>query len=205
MKKLIVISTSVLLCVSLIVSVYFLYGFGSSKSNVTVVNTPAQKAATVPDQFAVKRVDIKRPSGKNLALNQKVTTDGITDVYTPERAVDGKTAETSYWEGKPDMPNTFTVTLDQPQEVGVVLVALNPDPLWSKRTQKFSILESEDGTNFTEAAGSDEYTFDPDTGNYVTIPLSKVKKVKAVKLMFTANSGSAGAQMAELELYAKNS
>lgn len=199
MKKSILIVICAVLCLSLVVSAYSV--FSTAKSDVTVVSTPAQASAVTPSRFVVSTVEVKRPTGKNLALKQKVSANGVTEVYTPERAVDGKTTETSYWEGKPEMPNNFTVTLDQAQDVGVVLVALNPDPVWTKRSQTFSILVSEDGTKFTEEVASKEYSFDPKTGNYVMIPLSKVKKIKGVQLVFSANTGSKGAQMAELELY----
>lgn len=202
MKKTILLSAGVLLCGSLLLSAFLLGGAFRAKFDVTVVSTPVQSAAETPERFAEKTVAVKRPSGKNLALNQEVKSNGITEVYLPKRAVDGKTVGTSYWEGSAQMPNILTVTLKEPQEVGLVLVALNPNSIWSARKQTFSVQTSEDGAHFSEAKAEKEYSFDPQTGNYVTVPLDKAKKVKSVQLTFTKNTGAKGAQVAELELYA---
>lgn len=202
MKKSILLSASVLLCGSLILSACLLGGAFRAKSDVTVVSTPEQTSAVTPERFEEKTVAVKRPSGKNLALNQEAKSNGVTEVYLPKRAVDGKTVGTSYWEGNAQMPNVFTVTLKEPQEVGAVLVALNPNPIWAARKQTFSVQISTDGETFTDAVAEKEYSFDPQTGNYVTVPFSAAKKVKSVQLTFTKNTGSKGAQIAELELYA---
>ena len=53
------------------------------------------------------------------------------------------------------------------------MVKLNPDTAWGTRTQTFSILGREQSaTAFTTLVGSATYTFNPASGNTVTIPVS---------------------------------
>ena len=50
-----------------------------------------------------------------------------------------------------------------------IVLTLPPAAAWSARTQTFSVLGSTDGTSFTTVAAAAGYTFDPATGNTVTV------------------------------------
>lgn len=171
-------------------------------ANVTVVKAPKQTEPMEHPDFVKKDYVLVLPEGTNIALGKKVEASSFNDVYTPRKVVDGDTAGISYWEGKPDYPNTLTVDLKQPSKIHVIRVALCPDPAWGKRTQTFSVQISEDGKKFTDFIDSKQYTFDPDTGNEVQLIFEDIK-TRFVQLSFTENSGAGGGQVAEFEIYSK--
>ena len=79
---------------------------------------------------------------------------------------------------------------------------LPPASAWNTRTQTLSVLGSTDGSNFSTLVGSATYTFNPSTGNTVTIPLPSGPSDQYVRLSFTANSVQNGAQASEVAIYA---
>jgi hypothetical protein len=82
-----------------------------------------------------------------------------------------------------------------------VVVDLPPASAWNTRTQTLSVLGSTDGSNFSTLVGSATYTFNPSTGNTVSIPLPSGTSDQYVRLSFTANSVQNGAQASELDIY----
>ena len=67
------------------------------------------------------------------------------------------------------------------------------------RTQTFSVLGREQSSSsFTTMVGSATYTFNPATGNTVTIPVSAT--AADVRLSFTANTGAPSGQVAEFQV-----
>ncbi|KAJ3280600.1 hypothetical protein HK104_000560 [Borealophlyctis nickersoniae] len=118
-----------------------------------------------------------------------------TQDYTAAKAIDGDL--TTYWEG--GLPSTLTADLGSNADVTGVVVKLNPDSAWSRRTQTIQILgQGQDSTTFTNLVSAASYTFDPATGNSVTIPVTA--KAQAIQLQFTQNSGAGGGQVAELQI-----
>jgi len=63
---------------------------------------------------------------------------------------------------------------------------------------------SDDGENFEELIPMQQYTFDPDRNNEVVLEFDTVE-TQFVQLEFTENSGSTGGQVAEFEIYSKES
>ena len=63
------------------------------------------------------------------------------------------------------------------------------------------MLGSTNGSSYSTLVGSATYTFNPSTGNTVTIPLPSGTSDQYVELSFTANSVQNGAQISELELF----
>jgi hypothetical protein len=171
-------------------------------ANVSIVEAREQTAAEEHPSFIKKDYVLVLPEGTNVALKKKVEDNGFTDVYRGERAVDGFSDGSSYWEGTKDYPNTLTVDLEAPTKIHTVRIALNPMPIWGKRNQKITVKISDDGTNFTELVRLKEYTFDPDYGNEVQIPFDEVES-RFVQLEFTGNTGAGGGQVAEFEVYSK--
>ncbi len=136
----------------------------------------------------------------NLALNAPVTASSYTQSYVPANAVDGNTS--TYWESvNGSWPATFTVDLGTQDSLSSLVLDLPPATAWSTRTQTLSVLGSTNGSTYTTLVASATYTFNPATGNTVTIALPSDTTDQYVQLSFTANSVQNGAQLSELDLY----
>jgi hypothetical protein len=136
----------------------------------------------------------------NLALNRPVTASSYTQTYVPANAVDGNTS--TYWEADNGVwPSWITVNLGSDQTLGSITITLPPSSAWNTRTQTLSILGSTNDTTFTTIVASATYTWNPSTGNTVTIPLPSGTSDQYVELNFTANSVQNGAQASEIEIY----
>jgi alpha-1,3-glucanase-like protein/F5/8 type C domain-containing protein/pectate lyase-like protein/ASPM-SPD-2-Hydin domain-containing protein len=135
----------------------------------------------------------------NLALNQPASASGYTQTYVPANAVDGNTS--SYWESTDNaFPQWFQVDLGSAVSVGRIVMDLPPSTSWGTRTQTITIQGSTDGSNYTTLAGSANYTFNPATGNTVTVTFSAAS-IRYLKLTFTANTGWPAGQLSELQAY----
>ncbi|WP_321166708.1 CARDB domain-containing protein, partial [Paenibacillus sp. Soil787] len=96
-------------------------------------------------------------------------------------------------------PATLAVSLGANASISSVAVKLNPDSVWATRTQTIEVLGKAQGsTAFTTLVSPDTYTFNPSSGNVLTIPVTAT--VSDVQLKITANSGAPGAQVAEFEV-----
>ncbi|GAB3999479.1 hypothetical protein GCM10029992_28370 [Glycomyces albus] len=136
--------------------------------------------------------------GSNLALDASASA-AHTDVYVPGNAVDGN-ADT-YWESPNGaFPQAFTVDLGAADTVGRIVLKLPPPAVWETRTQTISIAGSTDGSTYTSLAAETGHTFDPSTGNTVTIELDPAQ-ARYLRLTFTANTGWPAGQLSELEVY----
>jgi hypothetical protein len=136
----------------------------------------------------------------NLALNQPTTASGYTQNYVPGNAVDGNTS--SYWESTDNaFPQWFQVDLGSSQTVGSIVMDLPPSSAWGTRTQTITVQGSTDGSTYSTLVGSANYTFNPSTGNTVTVTFPATS-VRYLKLTFTANTGWPAGQLSELLVYA---
>ena len=135
----------------------------------------------------------------NLALNQPASASGFTQTYAPANAVDGNTS--SYWESTDNaFPQWLQVDLGATKSFGRIVLDLPPSTAWGTRTQTLSVLGSTDGANFTTIVGSAGYTFDPATGNTVTITFAAAS-YRYVRLNVTANTGWPAGQVSELQIW----
>ena len=81
-----------------------------------------------------------------------------------------------------------------------MVVKLNPASIWGPRTQTIEVLGREQSASgFTSLVAARSYSFDPASGNSVSIPVSA--RVADVQLKFTANSGAGGGQAAEFQVF----
>ena len=87
------------------------------------------------------------------------------------------------------------------QTLGSITIDLPPSTAWSTRTQTLSVLGSTNDTTFNTLVASATYTWNPSTGNTVTIPLPAGTSDQYVELSFTANSVQNGAQASEVLIY----
>jgi hypothetical protein len=139
-------------------------------------------------------------STTDLALNMPVTASSYTQNYVPSNAVDGNTS--TYWEADNDVwPSTITVNLESVPTLGSITIDLPPPSAWNTRTQTLSVLGSTNGTSFTTLVASATYTWNPSTGNTVTIQLPAGTSDQYVELSYTANSVQNGAQASEILIY----
>jgi hypothetical protein len=139
-------------------------------------------------------------STTDLALNMPVTASSYTQTYVPANAVDGNTS--TYWEATNGVwPSTITVNLESVQTLGSITIDLPPSSAWNTRTQTLSVLGSTNDTTFSTIVASATYTWNPSTGNTVTIQLPAGTSDQYVELSYTANSVQNGAQASEILIY----
>jgi len=137
-------------------------------------------------------------TGTNLALGKPITGTPNTFTFVVTNANDGDL--TTYFEGS-SYPTQATVQLGANADVSSVVVALNPDPIWSTRTQTIAVLGREQSSStFTTLVPAQQYTFNPATNsNKVTIPVTA--RVADVELSITSNTGAPGGQVAEFQVF----
>jgi len=137
----------------------------------------------------------------NLALNQPITASSDYETYVPSNANDGNSS--TYWESADGAgyPQTLTVDLGSTQSIGSITLDLPPATAWSTRTETLSVLGSTDDSTFTQIVASAGYTFNPSTGNTVTISLPSGTSTRYVRLSFTGNTGWDAAQLSEFEVF----
>jgi hypothetical protein len=169
------------------------------------VTLPAGQQTLTVDQdnagWNLHNMAFATASTTNLALNAPVSASSYTQSYVPGNAVDGNTS--TYWEGTNGAwPSTITVNLGSVQSLGSITIDLPPSTAWSTRTQTLSVLGSTNGSSFTTLVGPATYTWNPSTGNTVTIQLPSGTSDQDVQLSFTANSVQNGAQVSEILIYA---
>jgi hypothetical protein len=140
-------------------------------------------------------------STTNLALNKPVTGSSYYETYVPSNVTDGNTS--TYWESTDGAgyPQTLTVNLGSVQTLGSITLDLPPSSAWNTRTETLSVLGSTNDSTFSQIVGSAGYTFNPSTGNTVTISLPSGTSAQYVRLSFTANTGWDAAQLSEFEIF----
>ncbi|GAA4590699.1 hypothetical protein GCM10023107_17360 [Actinoplanes octamycinicus] len=139
------------------------------------------------------------PPAGNLAAGKTVTATSQADVYTPANLTDGNA--NSYWESSSNaFPQSVTVDLGQSRALTRIVVKLPPAAAWATRTQTLSVLGSTDGSSYGTVKASAGYTFNPASGNTVTIPVTA--SARYLRLTFTGNTGWPAGQLSELEAYA---
>ena len=140
-------------------------------------------------------------STTNLALGQPVTASSDYETYVPANVVDGNTS--TYWESTDGAgyPQTITVDLGSVQSIGSITLDLPPSSAWNTRTETLSVLGSTNDSTFNQIVASAGYTFNPATGNTVTISLPSGTSARYVQLSFTGNTGWDAAQLSEFEIF----
>ncbi|RSM43322.1 glycosyl hydrolase, partial [Actinoplanes sp. ATCC 53533] len=136
------------------------------------------------------------PDGTNVAVGKPIEASSTVFTFVATNANDDDTA--TYWEGSA-YPANLTVKLGANATTQSVVVKLNPAGVWGTRQQTFAIQGREQNASaFTTLVGSATYTFNPATGNTVTVPVSAT--AADVRLSFTANTGAPSGQVAEFQV-----
>ena len=82
-----------------------------------------------------------------------------------------------------------------------IVLRLPPAAAWATRTQTLSVLGSTSNTTYATLVGSTAYSFNPATGNTVTITFAATSQ-RYLRLTFTGNTGWPAGQVSEFEVYA---
>ncbi|MFI5936364.1 discoidin domain-containing protein [Actinoplanes sp. NPDC051494] len=190
---------------------YEIWFNGALKATVNALTYTDNQAASVTASYYVKARDaagnvsaasntVTRTGtvtdGTNLAVGKPITASSSIFTFVAANANDNDTA--TYWEGGA-YPATLTVALGANATTNSVVVKLNPGTDWGTRTQTFAILgRDQNATSFTTLVDAATYTFNPASGNTVTVPVSAT--AADVRLSFTANSGAPSGQVAEFQV-----
>ena len=87
-----------------------------------------------------------------------------------------------------------------PQTLASTVIDLPPSSAWQTRTQTLSVQGSANDSTWTTIVASATYTWNPATGNTVTINFPPGTSYRYVQLSFTANSVQNGAQVSEWQI-----
>jgi hypothetical protein len=166
---------------------------GARSGQVSVASNAANSPATLA--LSGSGVD----STTNLAAGRTATASSAGSPYVASNVTDGNTS--SYWESANGaFPQWVQVDLGSSTSVNKVTLNLPPAAAWATRTQTLSVQGSTDGTTFGNLVASSTYTFDPSTGNTVTIPFTAAN-ARYVRINITANSGWTAGQLSELQVF----
>src|SRR3954462_5686916 len=138
-------------------------------------------------------------AGTNLAAGKTFSAGSYTDVYPAGNAGDGNA--NTYWESQNNaFPQWLQVDLGSAVPGNQVVLELPPSTSWATRPDTLTIAGSSDGSTFSTLKAGAGYTFDPASGNTVTVALTTAT-TRFVRLTFTANTGWPAGQLSELEVY----
>ncbi|WP_042422442.1 discoidin domain-containing protein [Streptacidiphilus anmyonensis] len=136
-------------------------------------------------------------AGSNLAAGKSASASSANGQYVAGNLNDGD--QSSYWESTNGaFPQWAQIDLGSATSVSQVVLKLPSG--WGSRTQTLSIQGSTDGNTFATVVASATYTFDPGSGNTVTVNFGATS-TRYVRVNITANSGWNAAQLSEFEIY----
>ncbi|HVV25189.1 MAG TPA: discoidin domain-containing protein [Pseudonocardiaceae bacterium] len=136
-------------------------------------------------------------TGTNLALGRTTAESSHTQTYTSGNVTDGD--QGTYWESANNaFPQWVQVDLGSARSVSKVVLRLPAS--WGARSQTLSVLGSTDGSSFSTLVGSAGYTFDPASGNTVTITFPATSE-RYVRVDVTANTGWPAGQVSEFQVW----
>ncbi|MEV4415683.1 discoidin domain-containing protein [Catellatospora sp. NPDC049609] len=140
------------------------------------------------------------PANVNLAAGKPTAESGHVQSYGSGNVVDGNAG--SYWESPNNaFPQWVQTDLGGSTTVRRLVLKLPPQAAWAARTQTISVLGSDDGITWRTLVPSAAHTFNPATGNTVTITLPS-GTTRFLRVVFTGNTGWPAGQLSELEAYA---
>lgn len=135
--------------------------------------------------------------GSNIAIGTTITASSYTQTYVATNANDNNTA--TYWEGSGN-PSTLQLDFGANHNISSIVLKLNPATEWGTRIQTIQVLgHNQTTTTYSNLVSAQVYTFNPSTGNTVTIPVTAT--VKRLQLNITSNSGAPAGQIAEFQVY----
>jgi hypothetical protein len=137
------------------------------------------------------------PPVTDLARGRSTSASGSVQSYVPGNAVDGDAG--TYWESANNaFPQWLQVDLGAAATVGRVVLRLPAS--WGTRTQTVAVTGSPDGAAFTTLSGASGRTFDPASGNTVSVTCTPTS-VRHVRVAVTGNTAWPAAQLSALEVF----
>ncbi|GAA3805720.1 CARDB domain-containing protein [Sphaerisporangium flaviroseum] len=137
--------------------------------------------------------------GPNLSPGKATQASSSTGGQPVSAINDGDQA--TYWESTNNVfPQWARIDLGAATSVDQIILKLPPPAVWQTRTQTLSIQGSADGSGFSTVVASANYTFNPATGNTVTINFGAATH-RYWRVNITANTGWPAAQISEFEIY----
>lgn len=149
------------------------------------------KASVYVAQNAISGEEI--PDTQDFANGKNVTGDSELAGYWRKYATDGEIE--TYWESE-GYPADLTIYLGKTIMVTSIVIRLNPDKIWAKRTQTIEVYTSLDGKKYEKAVDEAIYRYDPKKGNRISIAMDPTETMY-VKLRFLAGEWK-NAQAAEI-------
>ena len=160
----------------------------------------AAASSVVAALLAVIPGSAANAAGPNLAAGKTLTASSFTDVYPAGNAGDGNA--NTYWESNNNaFPQWLQVDLGSSVGVNQVVLKLPPATAWQTRTETLAVQSSATGSNFADLVAGAGYTFNPATGNTVTINFTAAT-TRYLRLNLTGNTGWPAGQLSEFEVYA---
>lgn len=150
--------------------------------------------------------------GPSLSYNKSIVdSTPYSDVYTPNRLTDGDPNGTSYYESD-GFPAHIVLDLGTVYEVRVIALNLPNSLMWNARTQRIAFSGSAqdipygNDVKFDTFLEEQDYLFDPQQGNKVTIELAEPVRMRYLRLDISANdiAGGYGAQLSEIYVFGSN-
>ncbi|MCO5990573.1 choice-of-anchor D domain-containing protein [Actinoallomurus spadix] len=133
----------------------------------------------------------------DLAAGKPTGESSHTDVYPSANVTDND--RNTYWESANNaFPQWVQVDLGSAQSASRIVLQLPAS--WGARTQTLSVLGSTNGSDFTILKSSAAYTFDPASGNTVTIPITATTQ-RYFRVTITANTGWPAGQISGLQVW----
>ncbi|WP_203949954.1 galactose-binding domain-containing protein, partial [Planotetraspora thailandica] len=123
----------------------------------------------------------------------------FADVYGAGNANDGN--QNTYWESANNaFPQWIQVDLGSAVSVNQIVLKVPAPSAWQTRTETLSVLTGTSNPPTTTTVASAGYTFNPATGNTVTINFTATT-TRYVRLNITGNTGWPAGQISEFEVY----
>ncbi|WP_077800067.1 discoidin domain-containing protein [Streptomyces sp. JHA26] len=136
--------------------------------------------------------------GPNVAAGDPTAASSSHGEYGAAHVTDGD--QGTYWQSAgSDLPQWVQTDLGTTTRVDEVVLKLPAS--WERRSQTLAVQGSADGTSFTTLKASASYSFDPGSGNTVTVGFPATQ-TRFVRVVITANTGWQAAQLSELEVHA---
>ncbi|MEO3860498.1 discoidin domain-containing protein [Acrocarpospora sp. B8E8] len=137
--------------------------------------------------------------GPNLSLGKATLASSATGGHAVSAVNDGNQA--TYWESANNVfPQWARIDLGAATSVDQIVLKVPGDSAWQTRNQTLSVQGGADGNTFSTVVASASYTFNPVTGNTVTINFTAASH-RYWRVNVTANTGWPAAQISEFEIY----
>ncbi len=136
--------------------------------------------------------------GPHVAVGDPTAASSSHGEYGAANITDGN--QGTYWQSAgSDLPQWVQTDLGTTTRIDEVVLKLPAS--WERRSQTLALQGSADGTSFTTLKASAAYSFEPSSGNIVTVSFPATR-TRFVRVAITANTGWQAAQLSELEVHA---